>query len=228
MSIVLSGDIHGTADIDKVVRYFAGKENEYTRSDYLIILGDAGVCGFIRSDEEKTREILRKLPVTVLFVDGNHEHFDHLNAYPVEIWNGGKVHRIEDNIIHLMRGQLFKIDGKSIFAFGGAFSVDRMSRTEGETWFAAELPQKEELEEGLDNLRKADYKVDYIISHTAPRSAVDEMGFWEKQDDETELHMYFQRVADSTEFKAWYFGHFHVDKVTFDKFYCVYNEFYTI
>ena len=57
--------------------------------DYLIICGDVGVCGFSASDEAETRNILRNLPVTTLFVDGNHENFEQLNSYSVETWNGG-------------------------------------------------------------------------------------------------------------------------------------------
>ena len=86
------------------------------------------------------------LPVTVLFVDGNHENFDLLNAYPVEMWKGGKVHNIKPDIIHLMRGQVFEIEGKTIFTFGGAASIDRDWRIEGESWRAQELPTYEELD----------------------------------------------------------------------------------
>ena len=115
MSIYITGDTHGTFDLRKVVYFFKGREEEFSRDDYLIICGDVGVCGFMASDEAKTRDILRNLPVTVLFVDGNHENFEQLNSYAVETWNGGKVHFIESNIIHLMRGQVFEIDGKKFF-----------------------------------------------------------------------------------------------------------------
>ena len=40
------------------------------------------------------------------------------------------------------------------------------------------------------------------------------MGYGEMSDDEVELRQYLQRVADNTEFKAWYFGHFHEDTFT--------------
>ena len=63
-------------------------------------------------------------PFTTLFVDGNHENFDRLYAYPVEEWHGGKVHKIRPSVIHMMRGQVFAIDGKSVFTFGGASSHD--------------------------------------------------------------------------------------------------------
>ena len=60
-----------------------------------------------------------------MFVDGNHENYTRLyNDYPVEEWNGGKVHRIRDSVIHLMRGEIYDIDNKKIFVFGGAFSHD--------------------------------------------------------------------------------------------------------
>lgn len=59
-------------------------------------------AGFSASDEAKNRIILQDLPVTVLFIDGNHENFEQLNSYPLDVWNGGKVHSIDSNLIHLM------------------------------------------------------------------------------------------------------------------------------
>ena len=80
MSFVITGDTHGTLDLPKVVQYFDEHDGEYTEDDYLIILGDVGVCGFSASEERVTRETLRNLPVTTLFIDGNHENFEHLNS----------------------------------------------------------------------------------------------------------------------------------------------------
>jgi hypothetical protein len=112
-----------------------------------------GICGISREREVETREYLRNLPMTVLFADGNHENFAALNSYPVEEWNGGKVHIIEPGIIHLMRGQVYLIDGKKFFVFGGAYSMDRPWRTLGSTWFEEELPSEEEYEEALEQAR---------------------------------------------------------------------------
>ena len=82
MSFIITGDTHGTLDIGKVVTYFAGREDEFSEDDYLIICGDVGACGFSASVEAEARRIFRNLPVTVLFVDGNHENFEQLNGYP--------------------------------------------------------------------------------------------------------------------------------------------------
>lgn len=224
MGFVIAGDTHGTFDIRKVINYFEGREDEYTKEDYLIICGDVGVCGFSASDEAKTRSILRNLPVTVLFVDGNHENFEQLNSYQIDSWNGGKVHFIESDIIHLMRGQIYDIDGVRFFTFGGAYSIDKAYRAEGISWFPEEMPNREEYEEGWNNLERVGFQVDYILTHTGPREIAASMGYGELSDDEVELRQYLQRVADNTDFTAWYFGHFHEDAEVEDMFFCLYDE----
>ena len=97
-------------------------------------------------------------------------------------------------MIHLMRGQIFKIDGLKFFTFGGAYSIDKMSRAEGISWFPEEIPSREEYEEGWKNLEKEDFQVDYILTHTAPRDVAAAMGYGELSDDEVELRQYLQRV----------------------------------
>ena len=228
MAFIIAGDTHGTLDIGKVVHFFEGRDDEFTKEDYLIICGDACICGFLPSDEAETRSIIRRLPVTTLFVDGNHENFEQLNSYAVDIWNGGKVHFIESNIIHLMRGQVFCIDGIRFFTFGGAFSIDKMYRQEGFSWFPEEIPSKEEYEEGWSNLEEAGFRVDYILTHTGPREVVAAMGYGELSDDEVELRQFLQRVADNTDFNAWYFGHFHEDAVVEEQFFCLFDEIVTV
>ena len=103
VAFIITGDTHGTLDIGKVVQFFNDHEDEYGEDDYLIICGDVGVCGFNPDTEKEVRRIFRELPVTVLFIDGNHEHHQRLNDYPVDEWMDGKVHIIESNIIHLPR-----------------------------------------------------------------------------------------------------------------------------
>ena len=120
------------------------------------------------------------------------------------------------------------VDGTCFFAFGGAYSIDKMYRTEGVSWFPEEMPTCAEYEEGWHNLEKADFKVDYILSHSGPREVVAAMGYGELSDDEVELRQYLQRVADNTDFTAWYFGHFHEDTEVADMYFCLYDELKTI
>ena len=228
MAFIITGDTHGTLDIGKVVQFFNDHEDEYDEDDYLIICGDVGVCGFDPNTEKEVRRIFRELPVTVLFIDGNHEHHQKLNDYPVDEWMGGKVHVIEPNIIHLMRGQVFDINGAKFFTFGGAHSIDRYARIEGFDWFPEEIPSQEEYDEGLDNLEKNDYRVDFILTHTAPREVAAAMGFGEMSDDEIELRRYLQQIADEADYESWFFGHFHEDEVIEDTFYAMYDEIVVI
>lgn len=37
-----------------------------------------------------------RAPYTVLFVDGNHERFDHWAERPMELWHGGLTQRLSD------------------------------------------------------------------------------------------------------------------------------------
>lgn len=76
MSFIISGDTHGTLDLGKIVKLFDEHKGEYNDEDYIIICGDLGACGFSGSDELAARNVYRYLPVTTLFVDGNHENFE--------------------------------------------------------------------------------------------------------------------------------------------------------
>ncbi len=218
--ILITGDIHGTQDIGSLQDYFFLYGNQFTKDDYLIICGDVAVCGFSAFDSRQTREFLSDLPVTVLFCDGNHENFEELNAYPVEEWNGGKIHRIASDIIHLMRGQVYQLDRYTFFVFGGAYSVDRDSRIKGYTWFEEELPSEDEYEEEWKNLEKANFQVDYVITHTAPEEVVAELGFGSYEEAEEQTRE-FQRYADELDFKHWFFGHFHLDEDVEEQYHCV-------
>ena len=54
----------------------------------------------------------------MLFIDVNHENFEKLNSYPVETWCGGKVHKNHNNVIHLMRGEVYCVEENTIFVVG--------------------------------------------------------------------------------------------------------------
>ncbi|WP_444660050.1 metallophosphoesterase family protein [Caproiciproducens sp. R2] len=216
--IYLTGDIHGNLEVDRLTRFFENKR--VTKEDFVIILGDVGVCWDGGKKDTLLRQILRDLPLTTLFIDGNHENFERLNDYPVSYWNGGQVHEIEPDIIHLMRGQVFEIEKKTFFTMGGAASTDKMYRTEGISWWAEELPSEEEYEQGLKALNRNGNKVDYILTHTAPYEVISamEMEIFEEEDV---LRQYLQTISDETEFKHWYFGHFHEDLDIEEIYHCL-------
>lgn len=143
---------------------------------------------------------LENRPFTTLFVDGNHENYDRLNAYPVEEWYGGHVHKIRPSVIHLMRGEVFNLCGRTFFTFGGTSSHDIRGgilepaasdykeklneackgitpfRINYVSWWKEELASDEEKTNGFKNLEKHDYDVDFIISHCCSTSTHNILG----------------------------------------------------
>lgn len=279
--IFLAGDTHGflPEDLWKIKRFAAQQGAKLTRDDYMIELGDFGVCWVgdpdkdpsIRKRLEQAKEkrlddfklthnesdlayfrmaldseveahlthdkralkFWTSMPWTTLFIDGNHENHPLLNSYPVEEWHGGKVHKIADNVIHLMRGQVYEIDGHTFFTMGGASSIDKAKRIEGISWWPEEMPSKEELQEGMDNLEKHDFKVDYVLTHCAPEQYLKNMGMksMKKKYDYTPntLTNFFTYLLTkwNLEFGHWYFGHYHNDESK-GKFHLLYQNIRTL
>lgn len=210
--IFITGDVHGSIDISKLNSHNFPMGNELTKDDYLIVTGDFGLIWDNSNEEKYWQKWLQGKTFTTLFVDGNHENHDMLDKMKVSIWNGGKVHYINDSVIHLMRGQVFTIDNKKIFTFGGAESIDKANRTTGKSWWKREMPSNGEYEEGFNNLEKHNYKVDYVITHDCSQSIFEKImeGLWVK--NLTPINKYFEVIEEKLDYKQWYFGHYHEDK----------------
>lgn len=217
----ITGDTHADIDIHKLSTANFPVQEELTRGDYVIICGDFGFVWNGDKVEQWWQKWLADKPFTTLFVDGNHENHDLLAQYPMSEWNGGKVHFIQPNVIHLMRGQVFDIDGRKFFTMGGATSHDKQLRKEGESWWPNEMPSAEEYSEAEKNLAAAGWKVDYVITHDAPTSVQAYLGAGRFVPDE--LNAFFERLLSKLEFDTWYFGHYHQD-VPMGKYRAIYND----
>ena len=173
------------------------------------------------TEEKYLLNRLNERNFTTLFVDGNHENHPLLNGYEVISFCGGKAHRIMDSIYHLMRGQVFTIDGLKFFTMGGATSHDKGFRREGVTWWPEELPSDSEHEEAIVNLEKHGLQVDYIITHCAPDSVQWEISALYESDKLTE---FLEAVKNEVDYQHWYFGHYHINEDIDDKHTCVFDE----
>ena len=221
MSIYITGDTHGERN-----HYLHMRENPaWTEEDVVLIAGDWGFLN--RNDEEANAflDLLETRPYTMCFVDGNHDNHALLNSLPVEVWNGGKVHRIRKNIFHLMRGQVFTIQGKKLFTFGGAYSIDAAYQRLHNNWWKDEIPSDVEYKEAAANLAAHGNQVDYILTHTAPQKIIRRMGYIEDPHD-AELTGFFAYVMCATQYTHWYFGHWHEDRQVTDKFTAVWYDTY--
>ncbi len=193
--IFITGDVHAGIDIQKLNSRNFPQNKNLSKSDYVIVTGDAGFIWDGSQEEKYWLKWLQKKNFTTLFVDGNHENFDSLNSFPIENWNGGKIHRINDSVIHLMRGQVYTISNLKLFVFGGAMSSDKEFRKEHISWWKEEMPSEEEYQEGLINLEKHKFKVDIVITHTCPSSTLKIINsLFEKDNEANKITDFLERV----------------------------------
>ena len=243
--IFVTGDTH-TGWMSRLCSDAFPEGRHLTKDDLVIILGDFGIWDNSKR-EKNDLDWLENKPWTTLFVDGNHENFDILDGLPVSEWNGGKVHAVRPSVLHLMRGQVFWIpNGLTIWAFGGASSHDisdgilepedprvkewkrswyRQYRINHVSWWERELPSDQEMEEGLENLRKAGNDVDFILTHCPYQALLD------RNDPERVLYKpdrltkYLQQVYQENNFQWWLCGHMHVNrKYNKERTVCLYEQ----
>lgn len=210
----ITGDTHGNQ-----YKWIEQIEPVLSPGDTVIVCGDFGI-GFWNGkywSEETFFDFLAEQEYTVLFVDGNHENFNKLQVYPVELWNGGHVHKLRHNLIHLMRGEVYQVEDMTLFTFGGGYSIDKYRRQENVSWWPQEMPARAEYENAWENLKRVNHQVDYIITHTAPSESIyylstnPRLGIKRDVVDELPLNAFLDEIQRKVSYSHWYFGHFHVD-----------------
>lgn len=216
--IYITGDLHG----EWPRLFHIAEEKHMQPNDYLIICGD---CGLLFYDDDREQRVLndifRRFPGTLLFIDGNHENFSAFSRYPVENFCGGRAHRIRRNILHLMRGEVFTLENKRFFTFGGARSIDASLRIPNVSWWPEEMPSPEEYDRARETLKKYNYTVDYILTHEAPlRIAYMELArktgsrFITPDPYAEPLQKFLDyKVLRRCTYKMWFCGHWHDDKL---------------
>lgn len=206
--IYVTGDLHG-----QISRFDDPALHKLKEKDTLLICGDFGFLWDGSKEEMNELRKLTKKKYNICFVDGTHENFDMLSKLKIKKWNGGKVHQIAPNIFHLLRGQIFKIEDQTVFTFGGGESPDIEIRFEMDTWSDKEIPTREELMEGVENLQKQNGKVDLIITHEPPAKIKDFLLLNTGLDAPiTAINTYLEDVGKTCKFSHWYFGSMHMDK----------------
>ena len=244
MAVFITGDLHG--DFTRFKKDIFYEQADLTKDDCIICCGDFGGVWDGSAEERHWLDWLEAKPFTTLFISGNHENFDLLAGYPVERWCGGAVQRIRPSVIHLMRGQIYEIQGKTFFTMGGASSHDidggilepndplfqkklrrlnasgALYRVNHRSWWKEELPNEEEYQVARVALDRAGWQVDYIINHCCPTSVQDELsdGFY-KADALTD---FLEEVAQRCRFKYQFFGHYHTNKVIRQKYVLLYEQ----
>ena len=90
------------------------------------------------------------------------------------------------------------------------------------SWWAQELANGEEMEQGRKNLRDNDNTVDFIITHCCSTSTqVFVGGSMFRPDRETD---YLEYIKNHTNYKKWFFGHYHSNRNVSDKEILIYEQ----
>jgi predicted phosphodiesterase len=240
---LVTGDTHADFKRFSTKRFIAQKT--LTKDDYIVVCGDFGIWDD-SAREHYELDQLNNRSFTTLFVDGNHSNFELLAKFPVEEWNGGLIHRVRPSVIHLMRGQVYTINGKKIFTMGGAYSHDikdgilepddpdfkmkykqlqrrnALFRVNHLSWWKEELPSADEYATALRNLEAHGWQVDYVFTHCCPNEVLDIISGGLYQRDE--LTGFLEEIKSKLGFKYWYFGHYHDNRVILRRFAMLYEH----
>ncbi|MDR0530667.1 MAG: metallophosphoesterase [Oscillospiraceae bacterium] len=207
--IYVTGDIHGDFG-----RFRSPETRQLKKGDTLLICGDFGFLWDGTKAEQTLLKKIGKLKYRVCFIDGVHENFSLLNQFPAEEFCGGQARQISGNLWHLMRGEIYTMEGKRIFTMGGGVSPDDDFRAPDDNRLRWEIPSKEELNRALDNLRRAG-TVDYIVTHEPPMRVKSFLQLKQNANtsDVTGLNTFFEEIGKLCSFRRWFFGSMHVDKL---------------
>lgn len=208
--IYLISDLHGDKKFKGLQEYLRAAES----NDLLIILGDIGLNFENTPENRDFTEYFLSMKKNIAFIDGNHENFGYINSFPLDTWNGGTVHRLSEHIVHMKRGNIYEIDGKSFFAFGGCKSSPKWA--EMGLWYPGEEATEEECRYAYENLKAHDFKVDYVLTHkyekepVGPKTCIN-------------LKKLTEFIEGNVAYRKWYSGHWHRTEKVDEKHELVYD-----
>ena len=213
--IYITGDTH--ARFERVELFC--KENNTSKDDILIILGDAGLNYYCNKKDSKLKEYVSSLPITIFSIHGNHEERPfNIDSYKLVDFCGGKVW-IEDefpNLLFAKDGEVYDFNGVSTLVIGGAYSVDKFYRQMmGYMWFKDEQPNEEIKKEVEDKLENIGWKVDCVLTHTTPLKYEPKEWFLKTVIQSTvdkTTEKWLDKLEDRLDYKKWYCGHYHGEK----------------
>lgn len=225
--IYITADPHGEF---RPIKRFA-EENNLSRDDIIIVLGDTGVNYFGTQRDQQPRKVIAKTPVTLFCIHGNHEMRPQSlpELYHEEEWHGGTVFVEEavPNLLFAKDGCIFDLEGIETIVIGGAYSVDKDYRIKNEwSWFEDEQPDDATKAFVEHQLEKRRWHVDAVLSHTCPHKYEPTEAFIEGVDQslvDKGTELWLDTIEARLTYRAWYCGHWHISK-TIDRLHFMFHE----
>lgn len=155
------GDVHGN------LPHLQLALSAFAREDIRVIVqvGDFGFVwpGHSRRYLDAIETELASRKQVLVWLDGNHEDFDTLEAMPIDEATG--LRPIRESVAHAPRGWRAPLaDGRAAVFFGGAASIDYQHRTAGKSWWAQEQISDLDIEKA-----RLGGPCDVLFAHEAPR-----------------------------------------------------------
>lgn len=157
----------------------------------------------------------------IAVVPGNHDDASMLD--PLFEANPGHPVQLSARVWALPRGYRFEVGGRSFLAFGGAASIDRMSRSPGRTWWPSEVPSWDEVDRAV-----AGDHADVLLTHDASYHLTPQVKqlienpdpWWTREELEyaNSARPLVAAVVDATTPLIQCHGHFHLrDSASFER-----------
>lgn len=210
MNYLFLGDTHG--DLDFVAR---AADIAAEHDAEIIQVGDWGFIWTYQGkvvdqvkqlsiELERAGEKYAKPPVTMRFIDGNHDHHPELRRLS---GNKRSPVNLAHNVIYQPRGSTYvDPDGTKFLFLGGAPSIDKHMRTEGRSWWSEETITEEDMKwVGLTGW------ADVLVTHDAPTYPP---GFMPKGDPDFRIQSalsmsYISDALKQSKAKLHVHGHWH-------------------
>ena len=209
--IIIMGDVH--ADFGSLNQFLNKK-----RPDIILQCGDFGWWPHRHGTDKISRNrrfdqySVKPGGAKVYWCDGNHENHDDLQER-AKAAQGGAVEIPVPGCYYMPRGSVLTLpDGRNVLFFGGAMSTDQEGRTEGDSWWAAEVPTIKDLEHARAQVAAHGGRVDIVISHTAPHTFLRQLPA--NKIDQARLKdptvALLDQILEEFRPRQWFFGHFHL------------------
>ena len=216
------------------------------KQDVLIILGDCGFNYYGDTRDDKLKQELAELNITLFCLHGNKENRpENVGTYGIQSFCGGYVYYEPKypSLLFAIDGEIYTFEGRKYLAVGGAHSVDRLRcLEEGLPFWDDEMPSEETKKKVEAALQRENNTLYGMLTHTCPIQYLPtEMFMTTRQNNELKKkpskrkHKIFKPDIDrATEqwlcelelglhYQIWFCGHYHTDK-TIDKLHMLYRK----
>jgi len=206
--LMIVGDVHGDFSFASAVCRTAEGEGITD----IIQVGDFGIWDHLPDGVYFLDQLslnAERRGVNWTFVAGNHENYDRLENYAEvgELRDADGMVKVRPFIRWTGRTNVWNQAGLRMGAFGGAYSIDRHSRTPGRSWWWQEFPTDTD----LNNLEAqvALLPVDVLFTHDSPTSLPTWDGFYKDDRASEQSRTYMDHAYTIARPTTWFHGHYH-------------------